>query len=213
MYLTTLGQEWLPAIGDVHRRLMDNPPARVADIGCGVGWSAIGMAQAYPAIRVDGFDIDEPSIEASWRHARQYGLTDRVTFHTRDVCDGLLNGRYDLVTAFDCIHEMHNPVDALATMGRLASNSGSVIVMDSRVGDRFTASGNETTSRNEVESLMYGQSVLHGLPVGMGQGRSAATGAVMRTNTLRCYAIEAGFRHVEVLPIQACFFQFYRLSF
>ncbi len=61
--LTTLPNEWLPAIPEVHARLSSSPPARVLDVGCGTGWSSIAMATAYPAVTVDGFDPDETSVE------------------------------------------------------------------------------------------------------------------------------------------------------
>ena len=102
-------------------------------------------------------------LRIAWANARKHGLTDRVTFHARDAGDGALNGRYDLVTAFECVHDMGNPVGVLATMRRLAGPDGAVIVMDERVGEKFTASG------NEVEWMMYGWSVLHCLPVGMAE--------------------------------------------
>lgn len=206
LFLYELGQVHLPQIDDVHSRLQANPPARIADIGCGVGWSSIGMAQAYPNVRVDGFDLDAPSIEDAWCNAHDYGLTDRVTFHARDGADPALNGRYDLVTAFECIHDLGDPVGVLRTMRRLAGEHGAVVVMDERVGDTFTAKG------NDVEWMMYGWSVLHCLPVGMADHHpSAATGTVMRTETLRRYAQEAGFQRVEVLPNDNFFFRFYRL--
>jgi SAM-dependent methyltransferase len=135
---------------DLHARLQSDPPARVADIGCGGGWSSIGMALAYPKVRVDGFDLDEASVELAWANARQAGLTDRFTFHVRDVGGDSLNGHYDLVTAFECLHDMGNPVGVLRTMHRLAGDEGSVLVMDERVGDRFTAKG------DDVEWMMYG---------------------------------------------------------
>ncbi len=206
LFLYELGQKHLRAIPDLHRRLLDDPPARVADIGCGVGWSSIGMARAYPKVQVDGFDLDAPSVEEAWANAHAYGLGDRLTFHARDAGSESLNGRYDLVTAFECIHDLGNPVAALRTMRRLAGDKGAVIVMDERVGDTFTAKG------NEVEWMMYGWSVLHCLPVGMADSRpSAGTGTVMRADTLRGYAREAGFREVEVLPTENFFFRFYRL--
>jgi 2-polyprenyl-3-methyl-5-hydroxy-6-metoxy-1,4-benzoquinol methylase len=207
LFLYELGQKHLPALADVHARLLADPPARIADIGCGVGWSSIGMAQAYPNAHVDGFDLDAPSIDEAWGNAHRFGLTDRMTFHARDAADlTTLNGRYDLVTAFECMHDLGNPVGVLRTMRRLAGEKGAVIVMDERVGDVFTAQG------NEVEWMMYGWSVLHCLPVGMADHQpSAATGTVMRTETLRRYAQEAGFREVEVLPIDNFFFRFYRL--
>jgi 2-polyprenyl-3-methyl-5-hydroxy-6-metoxy-1,4-benzoquinol methylase len=207
LFLYELGQKHLPQINDIHDRLQSDPPARIADIGCGLGWSSIGIAQAYPNVRVDGFDLDEPSIEEAWGNAHTYGLTDRLTFHARNAADlEVLNGRYDLVTAFECIHDLGNPVGVLRTMRRLVGEKGAVIVMDERVGDNFTATG------NEVEWMMYGWSVLHCLPVGMAEHQpSAATGTVMRAETLRGYALEAGFREVEVLPLESFFFQFYRL--
>ncbi|MEJ2157903.1 MAG: class I SAM-dependent methyltransferase, partial [Desulfobacteraceae bacterium] len=61
MFLHQLGQDYLPSIADIHRRLSADPPAKVADIGCGTGWSSIGMALSYPKIRVDGFDLDDAS--------------------------------------------------------------------------------------------------------------------------------------------------------
>ncbi len=207
LFLYELGHKYLPAIADLHTRLQSDPPARIADIGCGLGWSSIGMAQAYPNVWVDGYDLDTPSIEEAWSNASAYGLTDRVTFHARDAgALEMLNGAYDLVTAFECVHDLGNPVGVLRTMRRLAGDKGTVIVMDERVGDTFTATG------NEVEWMMYGWSVLHCLPVGIAEHQpSAATGTVMRLDTLRAYAREAGFRVVVVLPLDNFFFNFYRL--
>src|SRR5439155_16931004 len=64
-----LGKRWLPSIPEVHSRLQADPPARVADLGCGTGWSSIAMAQAYPSIVVDGFDLDEAAIARARKHA------------------------------------------------------------------------------------------------------------------------------------------------
>ena len=73
MFLSLLGTRWLPAIPDVHRRLRGEPSARVADLACGSGWSSIAMAQAYPLVRVDGFDLDPDVIAAARRNAGQAG--------------------------------------------------------------------------------------------------------------------------------------------
>ena len=205
MFLRQLGAEWLPSIPDLHRRLISDPPARVADIGCGAGWSSVGMARSYPKLRVDGFDLDEPSVALARANVIDAGLEERVRIHRQDAGDPSLRGSYDLVTAFECVHDMADPVGALRTMLHLAGEAGSVIVMDERVGDRFTARG------NDVEWMMYGWSVLHCLPVGKAEEPSAETGTVMRPETLRRYAEEAGFCEVEILPIDNFFFRFYRL--
>ncbi len=205
MFLKQLGREWLPAIPDVHARLRADPPARIADIGCGAGWSSIGIAQSYPEVNVDGFDLDEASIDLARANAEAAGLTDRVKFYVRDAGDPQLAGRYDLVTAFECLHDMSQPVSVLQAMRQLAGANGAVLVVDERVGEAFTAPG------NDVEWMMYGWSILHCLPVGKAEEPSAETGTVMRPDTLRRYAMKAGFRSIKILPIDTFFFRFYRL--
>ncbi|MEE4601277.1 MAG: methyltransferase domain-containing protein [Desulfobacteraceae bacterium] len=206
LFLQQLGQEYLPIVKDVHRRLQADPPARVADMGCGLGWSSIGLANAYPKIKVDGFDIDSASIEAARVNTKEAYLEDRVRFYVRDAGDASLKGKYDLVTAFECIHDMADPVAALRTMLDLAGPDGSVIVMDERTAETFTPQG------NEIEALLYGFSILTCLPTGMAEHPSVETGTVMRPDTLRRYAAEAGFCDVEILPIDNFFFRFYRLK-
>jgi 2-polyprenyl-3-methyl-5-hydroxy-6-metoxy-1,4-benzoquinol methylase len=184
---------------------MAGPPARIADLGCGAGWSSIGMAQTYPGVLVDGFDLDDASIALARANAQAAGLAGRVTFSARDAGDPQLAGRYDLVTAFECVHDMAQPVGALKAMRHLAGDTGAVLVADERVGDTFTAAG------NDVEWMMYGWSILHCLPVGKADTPSAETGTVLRPDTLRRYAMDAGFRRMEILPIDNLFFRFYRL--
>jgi 2-polyprenyl-3-methyl-5-hydroxy-6-metoxy-1,4-benzoquinol methylase len=204
-FANLLGREWLPAIPDVHERLRSGPAARVADVACGVGWSAIAIARAYPSVCVDGYDLDESSIERATANAAEAGLSDRVRFHVRDAGDPELAGRYDLVTIFEAVHDLARPVEALRTARSLTGEYGVVLVVDEKVADSFTAPG------DEVERLMYTYSVLCCLATGMAEQPSAETGTVMRTETMRAYAREAGFSDVEVLPIEHDFFRFYRL--
>lgn len=201
-----LAQEWLPAMPDVHARLSAGPPARVADVGVGQGWSSIAIARAYPAVHVDGFDLDPASVAEANANAEATGMTGRVTFQVRDAGDPEVAGQYDLALAVECIHDMSDPVGVLSAMRRLVGDGGPVLIVDERVAERFTAPGNET------ERSMYGYSVLHCLPVGMAEQPSVATGTVMRDATFRRYAAEAGFRAVEVLPVEHDTFRFYRLT-
>ena len=200
-----LASEWIPAMPDVHARMADDPPARIADVACGAGWSSIALALAFPKVRVDGFDLDEPSIEAARRNAVEAGVSDRVAFHIRDAAEGL-HGSYQLVAVFEAIHDLSRPADVLRAMRALAADDGAVLVVDERVADRFTAPG------DDIERLMYTYSVLCCLPVGLADSPSAATGTVMRTDTLRRYAQEAGFSDLDVLPIEHDVFRFYRLT-
>ena len=205
MFINLLGSEWLPALPDVHERLQADPPAWVADVGCGTGWSSISIARAYPKVRVDGYDLDQPSVELARHNAEEAGVADRVTFHVRDASDPTLEGRYDLATAFECVHDMGRPVEALGAMRRMVGDEGFVIVADERVPDSFRAPGDDT------DRLMYGWSVLFCLPTGLADEPSVGTGTVMRQQTLRRYADEAGYRGVEVLPIENDLWRFYRL--
>ena len=107
--------------------------------------------------------------------------------------------------AFECVHDLPDPVGVLAAMRRLAGDDGAVVVMDERVAETFTAPG------DDVERLMYGYSLMCCLADGMAHQPSAGTGTVMRPSTLRRYAVEAGFAEVEILDIANDFFRFYRL--
>lgn len=205
-FVNLLGSEWLPALPDVDARLRADPPARVADIGCGGGWSSIAIARAYPNVRVDGYDLDPSSIELAEANAATAGMADRVSFAIRDAGDPLVAGSYDLVCAFECIHDMANPVAALTAMRQLAGSDGVVLVADEKVAERFTAPG------DDIERFMYGFSILHCLPVGREGTPSAATGAVMRRDTLHDYALAAGFTTIEDLSIAHDWWRFYRLS-
>ncbi|MGH3056656.1 MAG: class I SAM-dependent methyltransferase [Gaiellaceae bacterium] len=205
LFANLLGSEWLPAIPDVHERLLADPPARVADVACGAGWSTIAVARAYPKVTVDGYDLDESSVELARANLAGTGVEDRVAFQLRDAGDAELAGSYELVTVFEAIHDMSQPVEVLRALRGLVAEDGAVVVMDERVADVFTAPG------DEVERLMYTYSVLCCLPVGLADTPSAGTGTVMRADTLRRYATEAGFADVEVLPIEHEIFRFYRL--
>ena len=204
-FLQSFTRDVLPAIADVHTRLLADPPARVADIATGMGWSSIGLATAYPKIAVDGYDIDEPSVAQAQRNAAAAGVSTRVRFQARDAGDPALAGRYDLVLVTEALHDMARPVDVLRTMRRLVAPGGAVLVVDERTADAFNAPA------EDMERLFYGYSLLCCLPDGMSQQPSAATGTVMRPATLRRYATEAGFHAVEPLDVEAGFFRVYRL--
>jgi 2-polyprenyl-3-methyl-5-hydroxy-6-metoxy-1,4-benzoquinol methylase len=202
-FLNLLAKEWFGGIEDIDQRLRAG--GRVADIGCGHGWSAIALAQGYPGVEVDGFDLDEPSIASATKHAAEHGVADRVRFRAVDAGDAAVDGGYDLVTAFECIHDMPDPVSALRTMKRLAGDDGQVVVMDERVSESFSPDA------GDIEHLMYGFSNFICLPDGMAHGHSVGTGTVMRPDTLRRYAREAGFEDIEILPIETDFWRFYRI--
>lgn len=204
MFLNDYVARWIPTMPDVERRLRAG--GRVAEIGCGLGWSSISLARGFPNVRIDAVDIDAASIEQAKRNAQEAGVAGRIAFHIGPAEDAALSGPYDLVTAFECLHDMAYPVRALRRMRELAGPRGAVLVADEAVGDTLEE------NRNFLGRLNYNFSVLHCLPQAMVFPDSAGTGTVMRPSVLRAYAQEAGFRNVEVLPIENPLWRFYRLT-
>lgn len=135
MYINDLSDKWIPALPDVAARLRRG--GRVADIGCGAGWSSIYIAKGYPHVYVDGVDVDESSIEQARDNAAKEGVSDRVTFHCTAVEKAALEGRYDLVTAFECLHDMPYPVEALKRMRELVRPDGTVLSQMRRPATRW----------------------------------------------------------------------------
>jgi SAM-dependent methyltransferase len=202
-FIASMGS-WIPqGLPDVHQRLASG--GRVADVGCGGGWSSIAIATAYDGVTVDGFDLDEPAVERARKSAEAHGLSDRVRFHATDPAEMNHGEGYDLVCAFECIHDMPQPVPVLRAMRSMAGEAGGVMVMDEKVAHEFSAPG------DEIERLMYGFSTLVCLPDGMSHPDSVGTGTVMRPSVFEGYAKEAGFDRVEILPIEADLWRFYRL--
>jgi SAM-dependent methyltransferase len=201
-----LATEWFPAVSEVHHRLTEDPPARVADLACGLGRSSIAIARGYPKVTVEGIDLDAASIAAAQELLPGSDVEDRVAFQCRDAADPELSGRYDLVTIFEALHDMSYPVAVLRTARGLLADGGRVLVADEKTAERFSLDA------GDVERLYYGFSVLHCLPVGMVGEDAAGTGTVIREDTVRDYAAQAGFAGCDVAPIDNDFWRFYLLT-
>lgn len=200
--LATMPNDWLPAIPAFHDRLTAGP-ARVLDIGCGVGWSSIGLANAYPHAEVDGFDADLATVERARRHAAEAGIDHRVRFHAADAAS--IGGPADLALAVECIHDLSDPVSVLGAARRALVDDGAMLVVDERTRDAFDG------TPDDLESFFYGYSLFDCLPTAMTAEVSVGTGTVMRADTLRGYAQAAGFTRFEVVPIEHDQFRLYLL--
>ncbi|GAA4836054.1 class I SAM-dependent methyltransferase [Luteimicrobium xylanilyticum] len=182
---------------------LGRPHARIADVGCGHGWSTIALARAYPGAQVVGLDVDEPSLAAAAEHA---GGAPNVSFRLADATTLADAGPFDAAFVFEALHDMPHPVEVLTAMREATVADGTVVVMDEAVAPDFAPDG------DEVERIMYAYSVFICLPDSMSTPGSAATGTAMRPATLGRYARDAGFSGVEVLPIDGfADFRFYRL--
>jgi SAM-dependent methyltransferase len=203
-FLHDLTGQWLPAIPDLHRKLQTQPRVRIADVGCGCGWSTIALARAYPQAEVVGYDLDEASIADAKRHAAAEGV--EVQFVCKDADEMAFDGPFDLVLLLETLHDMSRPREVLAALRKTLAEDGVLLIADERVGEKFVAPG------NDIERMMYGWSISHCLPVSMAEQPSAALGTAIRPGTVKKLAAEAGYASCEVLDIENLLFRFYRLQ-
>jgi 2-polyprenyl-3-methyl-5-hydroxy-6-metoxy-1,4-benzoquinol methylase len=202
-FLSDLVTRWIPAVPELHSALTSTH-MRVADVGCGVGWSTVAIAAAFPLADVIGFDADPASVADAHEMAAGRGVAAR--FEIREAAAVADRGPFDLVLVLEALHDMARPDEALRAIRAALAPGGSVLVAEEKVGDHFHAPA------DELERLMYGWSIVHCLPVAMADSPSAAIGTVMRADALRSIATAAGFTRVEVLPVDGGFFRLYRLS-
>ncbi len=204
-YVNSLVAQWLPTLPDVQERL--HRGARIADVGTGAGWSAIEIAKAYPAVRIDGYDNDEESISRARRNAAEHAVSDRIDFEVRDISEVASRGaRYDLITFFEVLHDLAHPVEALVAARQALAPDGTVLVMDENVDETLIAPG------DEVQRFFAAASVIWCTPQGRVEADSEVVGPVMRPAKMRELATAAGFSTVEILPIEHPFWKFYRLN-
>ncbi|GAB3956273.1 class I SAM-dependent methyltransferase [Streptomyces sparsus] len=190
------------------------PGSSIADVACGSGLSTLALARMFPDAEVHGLDLDEASIRDAEANLAATdpadGLRDRVTFRASDAGDAEVTNDagtagHTLVCVFDALHDMSAPVDVLRACRRLMAPGGAVLLMEPSVGERFTPAASDS------ERFHYSVSVLHCLPVGMSRTPSAATGTVMRPDTVRAYAADAGLA-TRVIDVGHPFHRLYRLS-
>ena len=201
-----LGSEWFPGIPDVHERLLADPPARVADVACGQGYSTMAIARAYPKAVVDGIDLDEASIAAAKENLAGSGLEDRVTFHHRDAADPGLQGRVR--------PRLHPRGAARHVLSGRRSPRLSRPARRRRDGRRRRrARGRFVPGARRRHRALLLRLQHPPLPSGRhGRRRSRRHRDGHALDTVRGYAEEAGFGAFEVLPIENDFYRFYRLT-
>jgi 2-polyprenyl-3-methyl-5-hydroxy-6-metoxy-1,4-benzoquinol methylase len=200
-FSTSLVESWIPAAEGVAARLAAG--GRLADLGCGQGWSAIAVAQRFPAAEVWGLDADAASIEDARAHAEAAGAKAR--FECADAAALAGHGPFDAVLLLEVLHDLARPLEVLRAARRALAEDGTLLVADEKVEPTFTAPG------SELERMMYGWSITHCLPTQMEEQPSAALGTVLREDTVRALASEAGFARTRVLDVDGGFFRIYEL--
>jgi 2-polyprenyl-3-methyl-5-hydroxy-6-metoxy-1,4-benzoquinol methylase/DNA-binding transcriptional ArsR family regulator len=187
-YLANLTSSWIPSLSGAEQKLTEG--AQVADVGCGFGASTIIMAQAYPNSRFDGFDYHPPSIAAAQDRAAAAGVAGQVTFRAAGAAD--LNGRYDLITFFDCLHDMPDPEGALRAARAAMADGGTVMLVEPMSWD----SVEETL--NPLGKLMTAASTLICLPSGLSAAPAYGLGNQAGPARTRELAREAGFSDARI---------------
>jgi SAM-dependent methyltransferase len=187
-YAMHLVNEWIPAVEGVKARL--EAGGRVADVGCGHGASTIIMAQAFPRSTFTGYDYHPASIEWARRAADKAGVGDRATFEVAAAKDYPGAG-YDLVTFFDCLHDMGDPVGAARHVRQSLAPGGAWMLVEPIAGDRLE------DNLNPVGRLYYAASTLLCTPASLSQEVGLALGAQAGEKRLREVLTEAGFTRVR----------------
>lgn len=203
MVTSDLANTWLPATGAVHRAIADAAAPRILDLGCGVGWTSIELARAYPHAVVRGVDLDADSVASARKHAAEAGVADRVSFALADAATFDADEPFDLVTCFETLHDMGDPVGTLRTARRLLRPGGAVLIGDDRGAEAFEVPA------EPYERLLYAFSVLHCLPATRAEDPVHAHGTVVRPDDMLGWIADAGFDHGEVLPIDNDLWRFY----
>ena len=183
-YIGHLLADWLPALDGVVAKLESG--ATVADVGCGYGSSSILIAGQYPRSKVHGSDFHAPSIDAARKAAADAGIGDRATFEVATAKD--YSGRaYDLVTFFDCLHDLGDPVGAARHVRETLADDGTLMIVEPNAGNRLE------DNLNPVGRIFYSASTLICVPASKSQEVGLALGAQAGETRIRDVVELAGF--------------------
>ncbi len=179
-YVNNIVQAWVPALDGVEARLTSG--IKVADVGCGVGFSTLLMAEAWPESEFVGYDFHEPSIEDARRHAADHGLADRVRFEVAAAKEIAETG-FDLVTMYDCLHDMGDPRGCAAHMRQILAPGGSWMVVEPVAGN------SPSDNLNPIGRMYYNASTMICVPTSLdqevGEGLGAQAGEARLSEVIR----------------------------
>ena len=164
----------------------------VLDVGCGTGHALNVMASAFPQSRFVGYDIGDDAIASAQKEAREMGLAN-ASFEVRDVAELPGQPKFDLITAFDAIHDQKDPDAVLCGVRRALADGGTFLMIDFKFSSRL-----EDNLANPFAPMYYGTSLLHCMTVSLavgGKGLGTVWGEQLAREMLR----DAGFGSIEVL--------------
>ena len=188
-YEANLVSSWLPALDGVVDKLRAG--ASVADVGCGFGASTVIMARAFEHSTFLGVDYHEPSIEGARAAAREAGVDRRTRFEVAGAADVPGKG-YDLVTMFDCLHDMGDPVGVAGRLRASLADDGTLLLVEPAAGDGLV------DNLNPVGRMYYGLSTVICTPSSLAQDVGLGLGAQAGPQRMEQVLREAGFSSVRV---------------
>ena len=188
-YVNSLVANWLPALDGVEAKLRQG--ALVADIGCGIGFSTVLMADAFPESRFIGYDFHAPSIAEANAHAAAHGLGERVRFETMTAKE-IAETDFDLVTVFDCLHDMGDPHGCAAHLRTIMKPDATWMIVEPIAADNPA-----DNIGNPVSRLYYNASTMICVPTSLAQEVGTALGAQAGEPAITAVLHHAGFTRVR----------------
>lgn len=185
-YAANLVSCWIPALDGVEAKLKAG--AKVADVGCGFGASTLIMAEAYPNSTFVGYDYHEPSIRHASEAAERAGLAGRVRFEVA-TAKAFPGGDHDLVTMFDCLHDMGDPVGAASHVRQSLKDDGCWMIVEPYANDRLE------DNLTPVGRIFYSASTFICTPASRAQEVGACLGAQAGESRMRDVVTRGGFGH------------------
>lgn len=181
-YVANLVPSWIPALDNVKGKLESG--ASVADVGCGHGASTILMAKAFPKSKFTGFDFHRPSVEWAQKQAEQEGVAGNCSFQVAGSAN--YPGQYDLITFFDCFHDMGNPEAAAANTLKALKKDGTWMIVEPFANEKLEE------NLNPVGRVFYSASSMICVPASLNDN-GPALGAQASDSQLREIVTSAGF--------------------
>jgi 2-polyprenyl-3-methyl-5-hydroxy-6-metoxy-1,4-benzoquinol methylase len=188
-------QDVLSALDDVKDKL--SAGGRVVDIGCGAGGAVLLLAEEFPASRIEGYDISDQALARAGERLAASGLTN-AGFHDARLEPLPDDHSVDLVTTFDCIHDMTDPQAMMEAIRAALDDDGTWLLVDIKALDTFA----ENLERNPMAPLMYGVSVISCMSSGLSEAGGAGLGTLgLSAARAEQMARAAGFTRFRVLPV------------
>ena len=201
-YEAWVASQWIPAVPDVHERLKSG--AEAAEVGCGAGQCLIPVAHAFPNSKFVGFDVDATSLARAREKAQRAGALARVSFEQVAAENIPYSAHFDLAMAFNCIHDMAHPRQALAGIRKALKPGGVLLWSEADASDRLE------DNLTPVGRTLYGASTMHCLTVSLANGGDGL-GVMVGEERARAMAYEAGFASFRRLPIENPYHQVFEL--